>query len=280
MKQHLINVVPGLIGGRTVQIVDARELHTFLEVGKKFADWINERIQQYQFLEGRDFEIDFPKSGNQTGRGGDRRSKDYRLSLNMAKELAMIERTPKGREARLYFIACEEELVRLKTGAETFGAVPAGNLFDRINHHKLSKLHRLNKNLALAYLVENGITPGYIAGLLHQPESAAPGFVGPAEGDPAPLAELKIKVPECASAEDAECWYLKKEDWERACFGYNPIKTARYLANFGLLRHDEGKLTMKAGAGLFGEGGKRRRLYVYAIRKTLLNDGGNLPVAA
>ena len=94
--------------GAAVQTVNARELHAFLEVGKDFSTWIKDRIEQYGFSEGQDYAVfDSPELGNQTGRGGDRRSKTYAISLNMAKELAMVERNEKGKQARAYFIECE-----------------------------------------------------------------------------------------------------------------------------------------------------------------------------
>ncbi len=92
--------------------MDARELHAWLEVGTKFADWIKERIGEYGFLEGRDFLIS-ENAGIKVGRGGDRKSKTYHLTLDMAKELSMVERNEKGKEARAYFIKCEK---RLKAG--------------------------------------------------------------------------------------------------------------------------------------------------------------------
>ena len=109
--QNLINIEQKAIGTTHVQTVDARELHAFLEVGKHFASWISDRIDQFGFVEDQDFIVlDFPNSGNQVGYGGDRRSKEYHLTLDMAKELSMVERTPKGKEARLYFIECERRL--------------------------------------------------------------------------------------------------------------------------------------------------------------------------
>ena len=86
------------------QAVSARELYEFLEVNTKFADWCGRMFEQYGFEEGMDF---IPNLGKSTG---GRPSIDYVLSLNCAKEIAMIQRTPKGKQARAYFIACEEKL--------------------------------------------------------------------------------------------------------------------------------------------------------------------------
>ncbi|MER2551772.1 MAG: antA/AntB antirepressor family protein [Thauera sp.] len=67
-----------------------------------------DRIQEYDFAEGEDFS---PVLGK--GRGG-RPSIDYFLTLDMAKELAMVERSAKGREARRYFIDCECQFRQLQ----------------------------------------------------------------------------------------------------------------------------------------------------------------------
>lgn len=97
-----------------IQTCDARELHAFLEVGKDFSNWIKDRIAAYGFVDGIDFHVeenlDSPNLANQKRHGGDRRSKDYLISLDMAKELSMVERNAKGREARRYFIECERLL--------------------------------------------------------------------------------------------------------------------------------------------------------------------------
>jgi len=84
--------------------VNARDLHSFLEVGTAFKDWIARRIEDFGFLEGQDFSSFLSEST------GGRPSKDYLLSLDMAKELSMVERTDKGKQARQYFIACERQL--------------------------------------------------------------------------------------------------------------------------------------------------------------------------
>lgn len=107
MQNTLINVSERGIGNGSVQTVNARELHEFLEVGKVFAAWIQERIEQYGFAENVDF-VCFPISESK-GRGG-RNRKEYALTLDMAKELAMVERNEKGKQARQYFIECERRL--------------------------------------------------------------------------------------------------------------------------------------------------------------------------
>jgi anti-repressor protein len=88
--------------------VNARHLHQFLEVGKFFANWITDRIAQYDLVEGRDYWEVFPDSGKKTQ--GGRPIKDYLLTMSAAKDLSMVERNEQGKRARRYFIACEERL--------------------------------------------------------------------------------------------------------------------------------------------------------------------------
>ncbi len=106
--QDLIHIQQQSIDGEPVQTVNARDLHAFLGVGKMFAHWIQERIAKFNFIENQDFIILAEIGKNSDGRGQPK--KEYHLTLDMAKELAMIERTPKGKEARQYFIACERRL--------------------------------------------------------------------------------------------------------------------------------------------------------------------------
>ena len=109
MSNELFALVAQSIGEETQQTVNARELHSFLEVGKDFSTWIKDRIEKYGFVEDVDYvKIDSPKTGNQ--KGGDRRSIEYYISLSMGKEIGMVERTEKGREVRHYFIECEKRL--------------------------------------------------------------------------------------------------------------------------------------------------------------------------
>lgn len=102
MSLHpLIPVTRRVVGGATVQAVNARDLHTFLEVATAFKDWITRRIEDFGFTEGTDFCSFLSESL------GGRPAKEYALTLGMAKELAMVERNEKGKQARLYFIECE-----------------------------------------------------------------------------------------------------------------------------------------------------------------------------
>ncbi|EJF85544.1 hypothetical protein MCY_01105 [Bartonella rattimassiliensis 15908] len=103
----LIPILEQTIDQETVQTVNARDLHAFLEVGKDFSDWITDRIKKYNLLENQDF-VCSPNLASK-GRGGHNR-KDYHLILSVAKELSMLENNKKGREARLYFIECERRL--------------------------------------------------------------------------------------------------------------------------------------------------------------------------
>ncbi|GIM50619.1 antA/AntB antirepressor family protein [Capnocytophaga stomatis] len=85
--------------------VNARELHQFLGSKQYFADWIKNRINEYGFVENQDFEVIHNSMKNPSG---GRPAKEYALSLDMAKELSMVEKTEQGRKARQYFIEMEK----------------------------------------------------------------------------------------------------------------------------------------------------------------------------
>ncbi|SUI81060.1 Phage anti-repressor protein [Serratia quinivorans] len=109
MNSQLVPVFNGTISDESALLCNARDLHRFLGVGKMFASWIKERIAEYEFVENQDY-ILLANFGKQTsGRGGHNR-KDYHLTLDTAKELAMVERNEKGRQVRQYFIECEKRL--------------------------------------------------------------------------------------------------------------------------------------------------------------------------
>lgn len=109
MNTQLISVFNGTISNETTLLCNARDLHAFLGIKKVFAAWITNRISEYEFVENQDY-ILLSKIGKQTsGRGGHNR-KDYHLTLDTAKELAMVERNEKGRQIRRYFIECEKQL--------------------------------------------------------------------------------------------------------------------------------------------------------------------------
>jgi anti-repressor protein len=104
---EIIPVATQNINDELVQTANARELHIFLEVGKDFSTWIKQRIEQYGFVENQDF-VSIPQNGGKPQ--GGRPTIDYHLTLDMAKELSMVERNTKGQEARRYFINCERQL--------------------------------------------------------------------------------------------------------------------------------------------------------------------------
>lgn len=104
---NLIPVFNGVIQQENTQLVDARILHQFLEVDIRFNDWIIRRITEYEFVENADY-LSFTQK--RVKPKGGRPSVEYHITLDMAKELSMIERTEKGRQARKYFIECEKRL--------------------------------------------------------------------------------------------------------------------------------------------------------------------------
>lgn len=87
------------------QLVSARELHEFLESSERFSKWWN-RMSTYGFTENKDFTS--VQKSTVVNNGAKKEIGDYLMTIQMAKELSMIQRNDKGKEAREYFIKCEE----------------------------------------------------------------------------------------------------------------------------------------------------------------------------
>jgi len=95
--------------------VNARDLHKALQVTTRFNDWIERRLEETDAIEGKDFYSSLSKSN------GGRPSKEYNLTLQLAKEISMLERTEIGKLVRRYFIECEE---KLKSGLQIPQSLP------------------------------------------------------------------------------------------------------------------------------------------------------------
>jgi len=119
-------------------LIDARLLHQQLQVSTKFNDWIQRRINEFGFEENKDFYSKMSKSlfG--------RKPIDYHLTMDMAKELSMLERNEVGRRVRRYFIAVEKEMREaLRTGR----ILPKGVKSTEINGRRLYPFLRMAKKL-------------------------------------------------------------------------------------------------------------------------------------
>lgn len=107
--KELISISESFFSGERIQTVNARELHEKLKVGSRFNDWIRNRIEKYGFTEG----IDFITLTKNLVSGG--KQKEYYISLDMAKELCMVENNELGRMFRKYFIEVEKRYRKIQT---------------------------------------------------------------------------------------------------------------------------------------------------------------------
>ena len=88
------------------QLVSGRELHNFLEIKTPYTQWF-ERMCEYGFVENTDYILVSQKSES-SNITGIKVVQDHLITLNMAKEISMLQRNEKGKQARIYFIKCEE----------------------------------------------------------------------------------------------------------------------------------------------------------------------------
>lgn len=117
------------------QTVSARELHKKLNIGSQFAHWFS-RMCEYGFQEGRDFWSKMTKST------GGRPSMDYDMTISMAKEVCMIQRTPEGKQVRQYLIDLEDkwntpELVMARALKMAAGQIDDLKLENKELHNKI-----------------------------------------------------------------------------------------------------------------------------------------------
>ncbi|MDH3028306.1 antA/AntB antirepressor family protein [Methylobacterium fujisawaense] len=112
---------PRPIGGDLVQTVNARDLHACLGVGRDFSSWVKSRLDRYSFVLGADYvvvqDLSSPNRGSAKARA--QALIEYHLTLDTAKELAMVENNDRGRAIRRYFITCERRLRETNSPAQS-----------------------------------------------------------------------------------------------------------------------------------------------------------------
>jgi phage anti-repressor protein len=153
--KELIRIIPSQIGNDTTPTCSARELHSFLEVGRDFTTWIKGRIERHGYVKGKDFEIvEFLSStAGGSSKARPQISHDYIVTTDMGKELSMLEENGKGRLARRYFIHHEKRSVELVPlmAAELLRRNP---LWQKIKRYKGMGLTMAD----IAKLVQRGVT--------------------------------------------------------------------------------------------------------------------------
>jgi phage anti-repressor protein len=106
--QELIKINQTIIGTETTNSVNSRELHQTLEIGRDYSNWMKNQIETLGLDENVDY-ILLALNGEQVSHGG-HNAKDYIITTDTAKHIAMASRTPKGKEVRAYFIEMEKQM--------------------------------------------------------------------------------------------------------------------------------------------------------------------------
>ncbi|EAK4033567.1 phage antirepressor Ant [Campylobacter jejuni] len=132
--------------GAEINSVNAREIYKYIKITSNFAEWINRRISHYNFIENQDYIIEIVYTKG-------RPRKEYYVTLDMAKELCMVENNEKGRQARRYFIECEKRLKNLE--AEQMQKLDFRQSLGYKSQLKQQKEYYENKIKALKYDLEN-----------------------------------------------------------------------------------------------------------------------------
>ena len=136
-------------------LVSARELHNFLGLSKRFSAWFGaySKNDDYGFIENEDFTS--VTSGTLVNNGAKREIQDYAITLEMAKELAMLSKSEKGKEARKYFIQCEKKLKEISNRALLLEQIYNGGQEGVLASKKLTELEVKEATKPLHEKIEN-----------------------------------------------------------------------------------------------------------------------------
>ncbi|EOX6908149.1 antA/AntB antirepressor family protein [Campylobacter coli] len=132
--------------GAEINSANAREIFQFLNSEQEYSNWIKNRISHYNFIENQDYIIELVYTKG-------RPRKEYYVTLDMAKELCMVENNEKGRQARRYFIECEKRLKNLEQ--EKMQKLAFRQSLGYKSQLKQQKEHYENKIKALQYDLEH-----------------------------------------------------------------------------------------------------------------------------
>jgi len=132
--------------------INARELHCFLGVGKYFSTWFKDRVNKYEFVEGYDYSVRYyDKNSDEISYSKRIFFKPYRIeydiTLDVAKELAMVQNNERGRQVRKYFIDVEK-------------IYRARKFINYINDEFLTPILKLNRKFKTYFIFD--INTGYI----------------------------------------------------------------------------------------------------------------------
>lgn len=144
LKKVEEGIVPIYENDTKEKLINARELHKALKNKRQFANWIKQRIEKYEFIENEEF-IRFNNfvKGDDNGYGN-RTLIDYYLTIDMAKELCMVENNETGRKIRRYFIEVEKryrEIINTPTNIFDFMRL-ALNQINSLNSKKMDILKK------------------------------------------------------------------------------------------------------------------------------------------
>ncbi len=138
-NNEIVTLIKSVIGDEEVNAVSARELHKALELKKDFTDWAKQILPD--FIQDIDFiEVHSKVNINNV------KITEYYFSLDMAKQVAMLTRTAKGKEVRLYFIECEKQLKNQTRKLPQTYQEALRCLADEVDAHEETKLQLSHAN--------------------------------------------------------------------------------------------------------------------------------------